>query len=91
LESALKEYKKAQGIAEASAKEETTGATWEKNLAEAYAKIGQFLVARGHISEALGHYNKALEFVEARVAEHPENAGWAALTQFLKAEIEKLG
>jgi tetratricopeptide (TPR) repeat protein len=91
MESALKEYKKAQGIAEASAKEETTGATWEKNLAEAYAKIGQFLVARGHRSEALGHYNKALEFVEARVAEHPENAGWAALTQFLKAEIEKLG
>jgi tetratricopeptide (TPR) repeat protein len=86
---ALTEYEVASGIARDSATKDANSAPWQKNLMESYAKIGEFLLAQGRTREAIDHYRKALEFVEARAAEHPD-AGWATHTQSLKAEIEKL-
>jgi tetratricopeptide (TPR) repeat protein len=85
LESALTEYKRAQGIAEDSADKEPASVAWQKNLESSYAKIGEFLIEQGRMSDALSHYKKALEFVEAK---QPQT--WTALAQALKSQIEEL-
>jgi tetratricopeptide (TPR) repeat protein len=87
---ALKEYERASSIARDSASNDAAALTWQKNLADAFSRIGALLIAQGRRSDALEHYNKALQFVEALLARHPENAGWAALVRSLKTEIEKL-
>jgi tetratricopeptide (TPR) repeat protein len=89
-EGALKEYERASGIARESVLRDQASVSWQENLAESLAKIAEILIEQGRTSQALDHYRRALEFVQAVAAPHPENAAWAAFVGSLKAKTQSL-
>jgi len=86
-EGALKEYGRASRIARDSTAGDATSVQWQKNLAQSYDKIGEFLAAQERADEALEHYQTAITFVENLVAKYPQIAALPALAERLKEKI----
>jgi tetratricopeptide (TPR) repeat protein len=87
---ALREYKRASGIARDSAVANQSSVPWQRRLATSYGKIGDQLAAQAPSNEARDQYQQALNIVMALAAEYPKSTEWPALAESLTAKIQNL-
>jgi tetratricopeptide (TPR) repeat protein len=76
LPEALKSYRDSLAIADRLAQADPGDAGWQRDLAVAYNRVGDVLVAQGNLPEARKSYRDSLAIVDRLAKVDPGNAGW---------------
>ena len=76
VKAALEAARQAHSFIEKLAQSDPRNSHWQRDLSDAYRKIGDVQQAQGNLSEALQAFSASRAIIEQLTASDPTNAGW---------------